>query len=312
MDIDTYKQVEIRHGPQGHRGLEEMPSLQTLEGTTVSGLSRDYPYYQQGGGGEHQPSQSEDQELHVLRPYPYHASTSGTAPEDDQQPVPVPEKHGWMHQDRQDRRCIILEAAAASLVVIGVVIGAVLGTQLSSRGSASSAHGSSVSTQTPSTAQATSSSSSPEPSSTAVLTPSAESIPVGTTFNASITVGGNCTGSATCASSSPAASAGGYTASLSQNLYGGGGADGQAWSCGTCWQLTTLWDVTNSTTIVVTVVGDCPATAGNDLCMMKTLEDENVHGMNVNVDLCSDSGATEAMFGSDQGLALGYAVRVQC
>lgn len=180
MDIDTLKQVDMRHGSQEHRRLEEMPSLQTLEGTTISALSRDY--HHQGG---YQEGQNQDTGIHEPQP---HVPTRG----DDEQLSS--EKHGWMHQDRQDRKCIMLEAAVASMVVIGIVIGAVLGTQLSS-------HANSTNTSSPTTSSTpSSSSSSSSPSDTAVLTPSLATIPVGTTFNVSITVVENCTASETCAS----------------------------------------------------------------------------------------------------------------
>ncbi|ROW10143.1 hypothetical protein VMCG_01831 [Cytospora schulzeri] len=276
MDLDTMKQVDMQNGARRDRRLEEMPSLQTLEGTTISALSRDY----QHGGYQ----AAYEQELHVL------SQDHQTSAMEEKRVAPG--KHEWMRQDRQGRKCIILEAVIASIVVIGIVLGAVLGTQLSSY----THHGASV----PSPSAITS------PSSTAGLTPSADTVPIGTTFNVSIAVGGICTGSQTCAS--PAS--GGYTAGVSQNLYGSG-TDSQAWSCGTCWLLTTLWDVNNSSSIVVTVVTDCPATTGNDLCMMKTLDDENVHEMNVDVDLCPESGAPEALLGSEQ-LGLGKAMRVEC
>lgn len=277
-----------QHSSQGHQSLEEMPSLQTLGGTTVRALSRDHHQ------GDFQVA--ETQELHALSPYPPR-STRG----DERL---LPEKHGLPLQDRQDRKCIILEAVVASIIVIGVVLGAVLGTQLSSRAhsSASTPTSSSMPTPTPTSSRTSSS----LPSNTAVLRPSAKTIPIGSTFNVSITVGGNCTGSETCASPE----SGGYTAGVSQNLFGDG-TDSQAWSCGTCWQLTTLWGVTSSSSIVVHVVKDCPATTGNDLCMMKTLDDENVHGMNVDVNLCPDSGAPQALLGSEQ-LGLGQATRVRC
>jgi hypothetical protein len=56
----------------------------------------------------------------------------------------------------------------------------------------------------------------------------------------------------------------------------------------------------------------CPAD-GNPLCSQSGLSGTNQYGANVNFDLCSDSGAETAFFGSDGvGLAVGSAVQVSC
>ena len=64
--------------------------------------------------------------------------------------------------------------------------------------------------------------------------------------------------------------------------------------------------------IVVMVNNLCPAD-GNPLCAQSTLQDTNQYGANVNFDLCRDSGASAALFGSSGvGLAVGTAVQVDC
>lgn len=47
---------------------------------------------------------------------------------------------------------------------------------------------------------------------------------------------------------------------------------------------------------------------------METLEDQNPWDGNVNFNLCTDSGARDALFdeGSDRGLAMGRVTRVSC
>ena len=46
---------------------------------------------------------------------------------------------------------------------------------------------------------------------------------------------------------------------------------------------------------------------------MSSLSDTNSYGANINFDLCIDSGASSALFGSDGiGLGIGTAVEVSC
>lgn len=56
----------------------------------------------------------------------------------------------------------------------------------------------------------------------------------------------------------------------------------------------------------------CPAD-GNPLCSQNGLGGQNQYGANVNFDLCRDSGAAAALFGSSGvGLAVGTAQQVDC
>jgi hypothetical protein len=105
---------------------------------------------------------------------------------------------------------------------------------------------------------------------------------------------------------------------VSQNLYGAGPGAGAGPACGTCWQVTGETDssgnpLTNAGTSIIVMVNNlCPA-QGNPLCAQNGLTGTNQYGANVNFDLCSDSGAAAAFFGSDGvGLAIGTATQVSC
>jgi kynureninase len=89
-------------------------------------------------------------------------------------------------------------------------------------------------------------------------------------------------------------------------------------ACGTCWRLTAQTDSSGNrlsnagTSIVVMVNNLCPR-QGNPLCGQQTTSDTNQYGANVNFDLCRDSGAAAAFFGSSGvGLAIGTAQKVDC
>ncbi|KIY02756.1 uncharacterized protein Z520_01221 [Fonsecaea multimorphosa CBS 102226] len=110
----------------------------------------------------------------------------------------------------------------------------------------------------------------------------------------------------------------GFSAAVSQNLYGAGPGQGQGPACGTCWKLVGETDSSGNalsnagTSIVVMINNLCPAD-GNPLCAQNGLSGTNQYGANVNFDLCSDSGASEAFFGnSGVGLAVGTATQVDC
>jgi len=110
----------------------------------------------------------------------------------------------------------------------------------------------------------------------------------------------------------------GYSAAVSQNLFGVGDQQGPGPGCGVCWKLTGETDSSGNTlsnagtSIIVMINNLCPADS-NNLCAQSSLTDTNKYGANVNFDLCSDSGASGAFFGSDGvGLALGSAVQVPC
>ncbi|KAI9737161.1 MAG: hypothetical protein M1834_000754 [Cirrosporium novae-zelandiae] len=109
----------------------------------------------------------------------------------------------------------------------------------------------------------------------------------------------------------------GYSAAVSQNLYGVGGGEGAGPACGTCWKLVGETDSSGNTlsnaptSIVIKVNNLCPAD-GNTICSMSSLSDTNSYGANVNFDLCMDSGASDAFFPSGVGLAVGNATKVDC
>jgi hypothetical protein len=99
----------------------------------------------------------------------------------------------------------------------------------------------------------------------------------------------------------------GFSAAVSQNLFGVGGGQGAGPACGTCWKL-----VSGSHSVTVTVNNLCPAGASNPLCSQSSLNATNSEGAEVNFDLCSDSGASAAFFGDGSGLLVGTATKVSC
>ncbi|KAF2761397.1 hypothetical protein EJ05DRAFT_483767 [Pseudovirgaria hyperparasitica] len=110
----------------------------------------------------------------------------------------------------------------------------------------------------------------------------------------------------------------GYSAAVSENLYGVGPGAGAGPACGACYRLTAQKDSSGNTlrnagtSIVVMVNNLCPA-SGNPLCSQNGLSGQNQYGANVNFDLCIDSGAAGALFGdSGVGLATGSAEEVDC
>jgi len=109
----------------------------------------------------------------------------------------------------------------------------------------------------------------------------------------------------------------GYSAAVSQNLYGAGPGQGAGPACGGCWQLTGQKDssgqpLSSPRTIVVKVTNLCPAD-GNPLCSQPNLASANQYDAQVNFDLCIDSGAAAAFLApSGVGLAVGTATQVDC
>ncbi|KAK3669158.1 hypothetical protein LTR78_010964 [Recurvomyces mirabilis] len=99
----------------------------------------------------------------------------------------------------------------------------------------------------------------------------------------------------------------GYSAAVSQNLYGVGGGQGAGPACGTCWYL-----VSGSHSVTVKVNNLCPAGNDNALCSQSSLSATNLEGANVHFDLCSDSGAAWAFFENGPGLLVGTATKVSC
>ncbi|KAI7280230.1 hypothetical protein KC345_g4860 [Hortaea werneckii] len=110
----------------------------------------------------------------------------------------------------------------------------------------------------------------------------------------------------------------GFSAAVSQNLYGAGPGVGEGPACGTCWRLTIQTDSSGrrlnnaGNSIVVKVNNLCPA-QGNPLCSQNGLSGTNQYGATVNFDTCIDSGASAALFqNSGVGLGLGTATKVDC
>ncbi len=180
----------------------------------------------------------------------------------------------------------------------------------------------------PAPAPALASSVAPKPSTTAASKPTTTTTPansgtIGKTFKTSVTHygAGDTFGSPNCNTNTAACfffTKPGFSAAVSQNLYGAGPGQGQGPGCGTCWRITGQTDssgnpMSNAGTSVVVMVNNlCPAD-GNPLCSQNGLSGTNQFGANVNFDLCSDSGAASAFFGdSGVGLALGTATQVDC
>ncbi|KAI9810902.1 MAG: hypothetical protein M1827_005761 [Pycnora praestabilis] len=113
----------------------------------------------------------------------------------------------------------------------------------------------------------------------------------------------------------------GYSAAVSQNLFGVGPGAGAGGACGTCYRLTGETDETGAAltngfpSIVVMINNLCPG-SGNPLCSQSSLTDINQYGANVNFDLCQNSGAADAFFPGGAngavGMALGIAQEVPC
>jgi len=109
----------------------------------------------------------------------------------------------------------------------------------------------------------------------------------------------------------------GYTAAVSQNLFGVGPGYSAGPACGTCWVLHPVTDSSGNqlhgaNSIVVKVTNLCPA-QGNSLCAQQGLTGTNMYGANVNFVLCMNDGAAAALFGtSGVGLAVGTVTEVSC
>ena len=132
-----------------------------------------------------------------------------------------------------------------------------------------------------------------------------------------------------CGASVACGMTGGFTAAVSENLFGVGPGAGAGPKCGTCWSLSSGQPGTVSITVKVSDL--CPA-AGNPLCAQQGLSGVNSAGTfffitfspslcniltfigaNVNFDICSDNGAAGAFFGSSgTEFVTGTATEVYC
>ncbi|KAF2228589.1 glycoside hydrolase family 45 protein [Viridothelium virens] len=146
----------------------------------------------------------------------------------------------------------------------------------------------------------------------------------GTTYNSTFTFygSGDSRGDGTCNTNTAACgffTNPGFSAAISQNLYGAAPGAGAGPQCGTCWRLTAQTNPYNqraigTAPIVVKVNNLCPA-SGNPLCAQKDLSggSTNAFGGVVDFNLCEDDGASGALFGdSGTGLAVGVAEEVGC
>ena len=136
-------------------------------------------------------------------------------------------------------------------------------------------------------------------------------------------------GSANCAKTANACGghAGGYTAAISQNMFGAGPGQGAGDGCGHCWRVET-----GGKSIVVTVDNLCPI-EGNERCNQANKDAKNADGESlrpsvwtslmrkgdetyfllagatVHIDLCKDTGASDALLGG-LGFAMGTATNL--
>ena len=136
----------------------------------------------------------------------------------------------------------------------------------------------------------------------------------GSNVGTDATTDGNCQVANSCACGWQVAS--GYTAAASQALYNSPASGVLGTACGSCWYITGDKDGSGNplktTPIVVTINNECPA-QGNTLCAQTSLSDTNKYGAAVNIDLCSDSDAQLAFFGTlEGGFAQGSITSVPC
>ncbi|KAI9655753.1 MAG: hypothetical protein M1821_005188 [Bathelium mastoideum] len=148
-------------------------------------------------------------------------------------------------------------------------------------------------------------------------------VSAGTTYNSTFTFygEGDSRGDGTCNTNTAACgffTNPGFSAAVSQNLYGAAPGAGAGPICGACWRLNATTNPYNGadigTSIVVKVNNLCPA-SGNPLCAQPNLDSDstNQFGGVVDFNLCRDDGASAALFGnSGTGLATGTAEEVDC
>ncbi|KIW87396.1 uncharacterized protein Z519_12032 [Cladophialophora bantiana CBS 173.52] len=147
-------------------------------------------------------------------------------------------------------------------------------------------------TSSPPVVQPVSSSPSPSSSPTSASKPAASTSPAssggGPTYKASFTHygSGDSFGSPNCNTNTAACffyTSPGFSAAVSQNLYGAGPGQGQGPACGTCWKLVGETDSSGNTlsnvgtSIVVMINNLCPAD-GNPLCAQNGLSGTNQYG----------------------------------
>lgn len=252
----------------------------------------------------------------------------------DEAPLPPTPTKDW----KKSWNVRILLVIGAILIILAVILGAVLGSRAANGGSNGKGAGADGAATTSSAALATASSMTVTTIQTGSVTttasvspatktlesvaiPEASAFDIGRSYNASFTRYGtnDGTGGSNCNVALNGCgfySKPGYAAGVSQNLYGTGPGKGKGPACGTCWFLETFRDASgnelkNNITVIVNDL--CPATTGG-VCRQTSLTDLNSWDTQVDFNLCTDSGASDAMFGANSGigLAVGRATRVDC
>ncbi|KAI9678365.1 MAG: hypothetical protein M1817_006312 [Caeruleum heppii] len=105
-----------------------------------------------------------------------------------------------------------------------------------------------------------------------------------------------------------------YSAAVNQQAYGGM-ASGVGPGCGVCWRINASHDSGNNPlggSIVVKVNNECPAAGNDQYCGQTASQPLNQYGGAVHLDLCTDSGASQAIFGGRPGIGFGTAQIVSC
>lgn len=131
---------------------------------------------------------------------------------------------------------------------------------------------------------------------------------------------GNCVSNTNACGKNPQS---GFTAAASDFLYvsgadgtGPSNAGGPGAACGTCWQLTGTQRSAAGRSTVVYIDNACgrpPNSRGKDCnCCQSSFNDLNSANAQIVIDLCTDSGASVALLGSDMAEGGGSAQQVSC
>ena len=123
---------------------------------------------------------------------------------------------------------------------------------------------------------------------------------------------GDWNGSPNCATTTNACGdpGSGYTAAVSQQQFGAGPGEGAGPGCNTCYVLTIQTDESGNPVeqkiVKIRVNNLCPV-QGNPKCDVP-----NQFGADIHFDLCTDSGARDALFSNGNGSGVGTAEMVDC